>query len=249
MPRTQAAHRNRVAKAGEVPCTPLSPERFAGAVSAVLMPIADPELRPWMRAYMKNQFEFLGIKTPDRRAAVADLIRSQKSASAADLLRSARLLWALPEREYQFVAVDLLGSHVRTLTPRQLPALLALIRKKSWWDTVDSLAGVIGRVVLNARTDEADIQCEMDKALQPPNLWVRRVAILHQLGWRNQTDAQRLFTYALSSAHEKDFFIRKAIGWALRDYARCAPGEVRAFVHKNRGRLSPLTAREAMKHL
>jgi 3-methyladenine DNA glycosylase AlkD len=108
---------------------------------------------------------------------------------------------------------------------------------------------VIGQVVLNARADGADIQFEMDKALQSPNLWVRRVAILHQLGWRDQTDAQRLFTYALGVAHEKDFFIRKAIGWALRDYARCAPEEVRAFVRNNRGRLSPLTVREASKHL
>jgi 3-methyladenine DNA glycosylase AlkD len=198
---------------------------------------------------MRNQFDFLGVKTPVRRAALAGLIRAQKGASAADLLRSARLLWARPEREFQIVAVDLLGKQVNTLTPKQLPALFSLIQKKSWWDTVDSLAGVIGRIVLNARRDQLDIQCEMDKALQSPNLWVRRVAILHQLGWRDQTDSQRLFTYAVTSAHEEDFFIRKAVGWALRDYARHAPKAVRTFLRANHDKLSPLTVREAAKHL
>ena len=199
---------------------------------------------------MKNQFIFLGIKTPVRRAAIAELIRKQKGAPSAELLRSARMLWALPQREYQFVAVDLLGKQVSTLSPKHLPALFSLVQKKSWWDTVDSMAAtVIGRVVLNARAVNPDIQFEMDKALQSSNLWVRRVAILHQLGWRDKTDSQRLFSYALACGHEKEFFIRKAIGWALRDYARHAPEEVRGFLAANRQRLSPLTVREAAKHL
>lgn len=227
----------------------LSPKQFVHAVARTLKPIADPKVSAWMRAYMKDQFEFLGIKTPVRRAAIAQLIQQQKPAEAEDLLRCARALWALPEREYQFVAVDLLGSHVRKFGPEHIPAIFALVEKKSWWDTVDSLAVVIGTIVRNARTDDAEIQCLMDKALQSSNLWVRRVAILHQLGWRGQTDSQRLFTYALACAHEKEFFIRKAIGWALRDYARHAPAEVRKFLRTNGDKLSPLTLREAGKHL
>ena len=89
----------------------------------------------------------------------------------------------------------------------------------------------------------------MDKALQSSNLWLRRVAILHQLGWREQTDSERLFEYALACAHEKEFFIRKVIGWALRDYARHDPKAVGAFLRLNRDKLSPLTLREAAKHL
>lgn len=220
------------------------------AVGAVLAPMSDPALQPWMQAYMKGRFEYLGIKTPVRRAATAELIRGQKDATAADLLRSARILWAMPEREYQYVAVDLLAKHVKTLSPKQLPALFRLVQQKSWWDTVDALAGgVIGRIVLNARAENPEIQIEMDKALQSSYLWVRRVAILHQLGWRGQTDSRRLFKYALACGHEKEFFIRKAIGWALRDYARHAPAEVRAFVRANQDKLSPLTVREAAKHL
>ena len=202
-----------------------------------------------MRAYMKNQFEFLGVKTPVRRAAVAGLIRGQKGANSADLLRCARKLWARTEREYQYVAVDLLARHAGTLAVTDLPALFALVRKKSWWDTVDALASVIGRVVKAACSNDPTTQCSMDEALTSDNLWIRRVAIIHQLGWRSHTDTKRLFHYAETCAHEKDFFIRKAIGWALRDYARHAPGEVRVFLRVNRRKLSPLSVREAGKHI
>jgi 3-methyladenine DNA glycosylase AlkD len=228
---------------------PLSAGEFAKAVVAALAAVADPALRAGMRAYMKNQFEFLGVKTPVRRAAVAGLIRARKNATANDLLRCARKLWAMPEREYQYVAVDLLARHAGTLTPNDLPALFALVRMKSWWDTVDALAGVIGRVVRAACEDDPEALCVMDEALSSDNLWTRRVAIIHQLGWRGKTDTKRLFSYASTCAHERDFFIRKAIGWALRDYARHAPMEVRAFLRANRSLLSPLTVREAAKHL
>ena len=250
MSPTKAVAQIRAAKNIETFSSPLSPDAFVSRVFKIVVPLGDPALRPWMQAYMKNQFEFLGIKTPVRRAVTGELIRMQKGATAAELLRSARMLWACPEREYQYLAIDLLGKHVKSLSPKQLPALFSFVQKKSWWDTVDSLAAtVIGRIVLNARGENPQIQSEMDKALQSSNLWVRRVAILHQLGWRDQTDTRRLFKYAVICGHEKEFFIRKAIGWALRDYARHAPGKVRAFLRANRDKLSTLTIREAAKHL
>lgn len=228
---------------------PLSPQQFSKAIVAALAPIADPSQRGPMRAYMKNQFDYLGIKTPTRRAAVSPLIRAQKNATAAGLLRTARQLWSMHEREYQYVAIDLLAYHTDKLSPADLPALFALVQKKSWWDTVDALAGVIGLVMRKACADDPIAQCAMDKALESSNLWVRRVAIIHQLGWRKQTDSKRLFAYATACSHETDFFIRKAIGWALRDYARHAPSDVRRFLQVNRNKLSPLTIREAGKHL
>ena len=223
--------------------------QFTRAVIAALEPLANPALQPWMRAYMKDRFEFLGIKIPARRAAIAGLIRRQKSAPASDLLRCARALWALPEREYQYVAVDLLTRFGRQLKPAHIPDLFALVRRKSWWDTVDALAAVISSILRMACSADPHVQSMMDEALGSSNLWVRRVAIIHQLGWRAQTDSRRLFAYASAYAHEKDFFIRKAIGWALRDYARYAPDEVREFLRTNRVRLSALTLREAGKHI
>lgn len=228
---------------------PLLPQQFSRAVALALAPVVDPALRGPMRAYMRNQFDYLGVKTPVRRAALAALIHEQKNAGAAELLRCARVLWSMPEREYQYVAVDLLAHHVRKLSPLHLPALFALVRNKSWWDTVDALASVIGNVMKRACAEDPATHCAMDKVLASPNLWVRRVAIIHQLGWRTQIDARRLFAYAATCAHEKDFFIRKAIGWALRDYARHAPADVRAFLRANRKRLSPLTIREAGKYI
>jgi 3-methyladenine DNA glycosylase AlkD len=225
---------------------PPSPADFVRSLTATLEPLADPALQPWMRAYLRNQFVFLGIKTPERRAAIATLIQSQKNAKAADLLRIARALWALPEREYQYVAVDLLGRHVRRLTADDIPALLALVRKKSWWDTVDALSSLVNRILQKA---DPKMQSMMDDALLSDNFWIRRVAILHQLACRERTDSERLFRYAVACAHEKEFFIRKAIGWALRDYARHAPKEVRAFLRKHKAVLSPLTVREAGKHI
>lgn len=227
----------------------LSPQQFSRAVVKALAEVADPNLRSPMRAYMRNQFDFLGVKTPARRAAVAALIREQKTAGAAELLRCARVLWSLPERDYQYVAVDLLARHAGRFSPAHLPSLFALVRKKSWWDTVDALAGVIGGIVKQACAGDPGAHGVMDEALASSNLWVRRVAILHQLGWRKQTDSKRLFAYASTCAHEKDFFIRKAIGWALREYARHAPAEVRRFLRANQSKLSPLTMREAGKHI
>jgi 3-methyladenine DNA glycosylase AlkD len=250
MPRTTAVPRIRTSKESEASGVPLSPDALLRAVSELLMPIGDPALRPWMKAYLKNQFEFLGVKTPLRRVFTAGLIRMQKGATPADLLRSARMLWDCSEREYQYVAIDLLGRHVTLLAPTQIPALFGLIKKKSWWDTTDALAaGVIGPIVRNARLKSPDAQRVMDKALQSSNMWVRRTAILHQLGWGNETDSQRLFGYAIACGQEQEFFIRKAIGWALRDYARHAPGEVLDFLRANRHRLSTLTVREAAKHI
>lgn len=159
------------------------------------------------------------------------------------------MMWDLPEREYQYVAVDLLARHVRRLNPTHIQALMVLVRKKSWWDSVDALASVINRIVHASCVADPAVQGQMDAAVASGNLWVRRVAILHQLGWRGRTDTSRLFAYVSACAHEEEFFIRKAIGWALRDYARHAPDEVRAFLHANAKVFSPLSLREAGKHL
>ena len=130
MPRAKKASRVGSLKDIRTSDGPIAPEVFVRAVSKALVPIADPTLRPWMKAYMKNQFEFLGVATPARRLSLSGLIRMQKGTTAAHLLRSARLLWTFPEREYQYVAVDLLAKHVRALTPKQLPALFNLVQKR-----------------------------------------------------------------------------------------------------------------------
>jgi len=227
----------------------MTPQRFRTAVEAALAPLASAERRDPMQAYMKGRFTFLGVQTPQRRAATMPLIRAQRAPEAAWLLDTASALWQCAAREYQYVAVDLLARHHRQLCLAQVPPLLALARDKAWWDSVDGLAGVIGDVLRAACRDAATAQTVMDAALTHQDFWVRRIAMLHQLGWRADTDAERLFDYARRLAPEPEFFIRKAIGWALRDYARQDPAAVRGFVAQMGDALSPLSRREAIKHI
>lgn len=217
------------------------------AIQAALAPLADPAQAHGMQAYMLNRFAFLGIRAPARRAAVKALLKQKRGSDA--LLSLAEALWALPQREFHYTAVDLLAQHHAQLHTQDLPRLLALVQRHSWWDTVDGLAGVVGDVLLAARSADATIQRHADDWLLHTNLWVRRIALLHQLGWRKKTDARRLFRYALALGGEKEFFIRKAIGWSLRDYAHTDPTAVHAFLSQHAAQLSGLTVREAGKHL
>jgi 3-methyladenine DNA glycosylase AlkD len=160
-------------------------------------------------------------------------------------LATAQALWVLPAREYQYVAVDWLRRQAGELTVDDLPALEGLVLSKSWWDTVDGLAVIIGALVLR----EPRLRLRMDQLIVAPQMWLRRVALLHQLASKAQTDRQRLFDYCLRCAPENEFFIRKAIGWALRQYARSDPTAVRQFLAAHRERLSGLSYREASKGL
>lgn len=215
---------------------------FHQQLQAALKEAAQPERAAGMRAYMRDQFNYLGVGTPERRSVLKPLLRELKGSGAVSLLKIANELWELPEREYQYVAMDVLAMHWKELELEHIPALLDLVRKKSWWDTVDALAGIIGDVLRHGHD-------YMDQALLHDDFWMRRIALLHQLGWRGETDTERLYSYCLRLAHEKEFFIQKAIGWALRDYARHAPDEVRAFTQQHKTALASLSFREANKHL
>ena len=207
---------------------------------------ADPERAVGTRAYMRDQFPYLGIPTAQRRALSREVLAGQPVPTADDLRAIALACWELPEREYQYFASDLLAQHARRLEPEFLDTVRHLITTKSWWDTVDALASkVVGSVV--ARYPET--VATMDAWLVDENLWVARTAILHQLTYKERTDPARLFRYCLARADHKDFFIRKAIGWALRQYAWTDPAAVRQFVAAHAAELSPLSVREAMKNI
>jgi 3-methyladenine DNA glycosylase AlkD len=195
-----------------------------------------------MRKYMRDRFPFLGIKSPERRALQRAAAIAKPPASGA-LLALAQRLWSLEEREYQYAACDLLSRHIKLCGADDLPALRTLIVTKSWWDTVDALAAdCVGALVDRFPALVED----MDRWVQDANTWVARTAILHQLRFRDRTDEERLFRYCRSQSGHPDFFIRKAIGWALRQYSWVAPVAVADFVAANRDVLSPLSQREAL---
>jgi len=223
------------------------PEQLATQIQHTLAALADPARAVAMRAYLRGQFAFLGIPTPARRAALKPLLKVDFDQKR--LLTVADVLWRLPEREYRYAAIDLLAHNVGRLDSSAVAPLLALAQREPWWETVDGLAGIVGDVVHAARRNDPDAQAAMDAAPRHDCLWVRRIAMIHQLGWRLETDTTRLFAYAEKLAPESDFFIRKAIGWALRDYARWNPQAVCDFVAAMGGNLAPLSAREAMRRI
>ena len=226
----------------------MTPSQWVQAVVHALTPLSDPARAVQMKAYLLNQFEFLGLPAPVRRQAVKQIGKVQW-ADAHQLLSAAELLWQKSAREFRYTAVDLLRQHSTILCVSDLSALQALMLREAWWETVDGLSAVIADVLHRAVQTSENAAHVMDTWLVHPSFWVRRSAMLHQLGWRLDTDTTRLFDFALQLAHEKEFFIRKAIGWALRDYARWQPQAVAHFVAQHRHRFSGLTVREAAKHL
>jgi 3-methyladenine DNA glycosylase AlkD len=213
---------------------------------ADLSSAADPDRAPGMQAYMKGVAPFLGVSAPHRRGVQRPLLLSARSRSADELLDFADACWDQPEREFQYVAVDLLRKGVGGLRSSDLGRITHLLRTKPWWDTIDPLAAwVVGPLVL---ADPALVNV-MDAWINDDNFWVARTAILHQLSFAARTDAARLFGYTDQRAADTEFFVRKALGWALRQYARVAPNEVRSYVESRGSVLSGLTRREALKHL
>lgn len=206
----------------------------------------DPFRAQEMIAYMKGVAPFLGLRTPERRALSRTVLAGTPVPAEADCAAVALRCFALPEREYHYFAVDYLRRHVKRCSSAFLPVAHALVTTVSWWDTVDHLAAhVVGPLVA---ADPA-LAARMDEWIADDDLWVARTALLHQLRFKGATDSERLFSYCLLRSGDPDFFIRKAIGWSLREYAKTDPAEVRAFVAQNTSRLSPLSVREALKNL
>lgn len=213
-------------------------------VRAALEPLGDAARAQAMSAYMRGRFAFLGVPTPARRAAVRTILarRPLDWPLVWDC-------WDADAREYQYVAAD----HVRRqryFPAAQLDSLRQLLVTKSWWDSADSLAKVAGTALAVEPNAAGEV---LTRWQTDPNFWVRRVAIICQLGFGTATDRSRLSTAIAANlgtefaSTDEKFFITKAIGWALRDFARHDPDWVRAFVADHD--LAPLSRREALKHL
>ncbi|MFF0064619.1 DNA alkylation repair protein [Streptomyces sp. NPDC005279] len=215
-------------------------------LSAVYPTGADPTRAAEAAAYMKDIAPHLGIYTSARRALSRTVLQGTPRPDEADCTAIALRCWELPEREYQYFAVDYLRRYVGRCSSGFLPVVRRLVVTLSWWDTVDALASHVGGPLVTADTE---LKSAMDTWIDDDNLWVARTALLHQLRYKDATDTERLFRYCLTRADDPDFFIRKAIGWCLREYAKTDPDAVRDFVDGARDRLSPLSVREAMKHL
>ncbi|WEG14433.1 DNA alkylation repair protein [Pullulanibacillus sp. KACC 23026] len=204
----------------------------------------DEKYAQWSKSYLRNQFEFLGIRTPLRRKLTYQFIKENGLPQKEELKDVVFSLWDLPEREYQKAALDILEKSKKVLTSDDMPWLSDLIVKKSWWDTVDTLSAHIMGDLLT--TNDKIILSFPDKWIDDENIWLQRSAILYQLYYKGETDEERLFRYIVRRATSDEFFVQKAIGWILREYAKTCPESVLSFVTNHT--LKPLSKREALKH-
>ncbi len=207
---------------------------------------ADPARAIPMRAYMRGAFEFLGIPGPSQKVLARQVLQGLPAPTEADLRAVARACWDIEEREYQYFACGYLRRHIKVCSAGFLTTARHLIVTRSWWDTVDALAAhTVGPLVAR----HASLLSIMDEWVKDENMWLARAAILHQLTYKELTDPTRLFHYCVVQMDHKDFFVRKAIGWALREYAKTEPEAVRSFVRAHELRMAPLSVREALKNL
>jgi len=219
---------------------------FLHALTAGFEPARDRAKAAAMSAYMRDQFKFFGIQKPDRERITRAAAAGFDDPTQTDLAAVALGAWARDEREYQYAAVWYLRRNIDGCGPGFLDIVRRLIINRSWWDTVDDLAAnVVGPLV----SAHPDLRATLDRWVDGDDLWLARTAILHQLKYGDETDPEVLFDYCLRRAGDPDFFARKAIGWALRQYARTDPDAVAAFVADHDPALSPLSKREALKHL
>jgi 3-methyladenine DNA glycosylase AlkD len=195
-----------------------------------------------MKRYLLNQFAFLGIQQPLRKQLSRGFINAAKTWEMHEVLQVADGLWEFGEREYQYIALELLYATRRQWDRACLPFFCKLVTRKSWWDTVDFIAPkLIGTSFADTKEPR-----QMKTWAASPNLWRNRTALLFQLQYKSETDHEFLFSIIRQLQHKKDFFIQKAIGWSLRQYYREDPVAVTRFIAASG--ISGLAKREALKH-
>jgi 3-methyladenine DNA glycosylase AlkD len=221
-------------------------EEVVGRLVAAFVAAADPERAAAMAAYMRNQFSFFGLPTQERRRLTRGALRGLPRPTEADAIGVARRCWEHDERELQYAGGEYLCTHVDVCSPSALAPLEELITTRSWWDTVDLLCRHGSGEIVRRHREQRVL---MDRWIDSEDRWLARSAILHQERWGAQTDEAVLFDYCLRRAADSDFFLRKAIGWALRSYAHTDATAVRTFLAAHDGELSALSKREALKRV
>jgi 3-methyladenine DNA glycosylase AlkD len=226
---------------------PFSPNTLREFVSTSLAAQANANNAKAMAAYMKTEQPFFGVNQPGRKPIFRELVLRYPPESNQQYRAAITSLWSIPQREGQYAAIHFADHFEDRHTLTNLTFFKKLIEQGAWWDHVDWIAThIVGRVVKQNRAEASEV---MRKWIDDDDLWVRRTAIICQVQHKEETDYKMLFEFCLMRAHEKDFFIRKAIGWALRSYAWKEPERVRAFIIKHRAKLSGLSVREGGKHL
>jgi 3-methyladenine DNA glycosylase AlkD len=218
---------------------------LVAAVRAALRSAADPARAAGQQAYMKSAQPYLGVPVPDVRRLTLALVREHPPSSVAEVREAATALWReATHREERYAAVALTGLPIVRGALEMLPLYEEVITTGAWWDHVDGVAPRIRDLLLSHPATVAPL---LRAWARSPDRWLRRSAVIAQLGAKARTDRALLTEVVEVNAADPEFFVRKAIGWALRDFARTDPDWVRRFLAEHE--LSPLSRREAAKHL
>ena len=220
---------------------------FVDFAQTALAAYTDPEKAAAMQAYMKTDMPFYGVQKPGRTPILRSLVKDFPPSSREEYEQQVLALWTLPHREERYLAQGVATSHKRFIVPDSLPLYRRMIVEGAWWDLVDEVATHMIRPLVLGFPER--IWPEVDLWIDDVNMWLRRAAIICQVGAKEKTDEGRLFRFCAARMHESEFFLRKAIGWALRDFAKTDPRAVAGFVTEHRESLSGLSFREATKHL
>ena len=223
--------------------------KLAARIRADLAAAADPTLAAGMQAYMKSTMAYYGVRMPDVRAICKRAFAERPLASCDEWQAAVLELWRKAKyREERYAAMELAAQkrYAECRTPAVLPVLEEMIVTGAWWDHVDEAAHLVGQML---RAHPEEMRPVMRAWSTDENLWKRRVSIICQISFKHDTDLELLYANIEPNLADRDFFIRKAIGWALRAYAWSDPGEVARFVRKHEAQLSGLSRREALKNI
>lgn len=197
-----------------------------------------------MKAYMKNQFEFFGIKMPERRAVCKAYMKQNELLQLKELTIIIKELWKLAEREYQYFAIELMAYHKKVWKPLIIDLFEYCITNKSWWDAVDFIANDCAGVYFKMYPEKIFITERWNRS---DNMWLQRSSLLFQNRYKQQTDTALLEDYILHFSTSKQFFIKKAIGWCLREYSKTNAQWVLHFAEQHT--LQPLSRKEALRNI
>jgi 3-methyladenine DNA glycosylase AlkD len=212
-------------------------------IIAAFRAAANPAKAGPMAAYMKDLFPYLGLQKPERAELARGFLRAKKAESGVDFAFIERC-FALPEREFSYLALDYLDKVKARLEPKDIPFIERLVQTRPWWDTVDAIAVIAGNVL---RRFPDVRESAAARWMAHESLWLRRVSIIFQLHYKGGTDTGLLERAILANCNTPEFFLNKAVGWALREYSKTNADWVRAFIAAHR--LHPLSVREGGKYV
>ncbi|MEX1037475.1 MAG: DNA alkylation repair protein [Acidimicrobiia bacterium] len=216
-------------------------------VSTQLGVAADPEKAPAMQAYMKTDMPFYGVQKAGRTPILRALVRDHQPETVEEYRNLVLSLWNLDHREEKYLALGVARQFEAFVLPGQIDLYRRLIVEGGWWDLVDEVATkLIRHMVVEYPSATWPV---VDQWIDDSDMWLRRSALICQIGAKDRTDPARLFGFCAARAYEEDFFIRKAIGWALREYAKTEPDAVAGFINSHIDELSGLSHREGSKHI